>query len=380
MKKKMAFALLFVFLFCGAIYAQTFIRNGNPADTKTGVTVTFPASKNTLYFKNGNATSEATVTSNDLTFIVTTEAGLNLTVSPAFSTGWGDFDPTTPGVSVPYYFTVVNEGNTDQTFLMTKSGISYSPGAGPWTATFYDGAIPTSEIRKTLSEDTDISFTLVITPSSVQSESPDGAEGRVTVSGSIVEGYPQVGTLTDGNGRPYYEGVQSNITEEVDYSSYVTISGMADTGILAPVMTLTRVMTVDAPVLYTGNHHDPIPGAVITYIITYSNTGAGAAKNVIIVDHIPGSTEAYHINMTGTQPNVTIEASQGNGSGWSVSYSTLTPPSFTYGNTADWTPVGIISTSENWPLPNTATYVKWEKASVAVGEGPKTLTWGVTIQ
>ena len=353
--------ILSVMLVAGVRLAVAYNASGNPNDTPTGISIKFHKQLNSFDYLNPNSTPEATVYSSTLEVLVTTEAGLY---------GWTDIDLyqyTTPGVPVTWETIVTNEGNVGVTLSLTKEGLVYSPGAGPWTCKFYNGSSWVDSVSQAIADNTGYAFKIRIVPSAVQTESPDGSKARAHVF--LTTGYPA--PASGGT----YTGVNS-----LTYASYTNADNNVTAEIQAPVMTLSRTSEVDAPITYTGNKNDPVPGSVITYTITYQNTGAGNASESIIIDKVPNDTQGYHVNMTGPKANVTIEASQGNATGWTAYYSTHVSPSFTYGVYTSWESLGTITTTQNWPLTNEAKFVKWEKATVTPSEGSKTLTWGVTIK
>jgi len=361
MKIKAGLFILLILLVCAAACAQASLRTGNPYDTPTGTPLTAEGAYNPTSYQNANTTVE-TLYGATIEATVTTEAGYSLSSSP----DWSSVQYSTPGSAITWNVTVYNEGNTPFTFNMTKSGINYhSSGSSNWDAYFTEGGPHESSINTLVPDNNTISFSFTISPSPVESESPDGSRGSVTLT---------TGTGFTTPGTPYYTGVNT-----LTYGDHTSAVEYNEVDILAPVMSLLRTQEVDAPMTYTGGRHDAVPGSVITYTIAYHNIGAASATDVIIVDKVPLNTEGYHINKTGPQTDVTIEASQGDASGWSVFYSTTTPTSFAYGNYDNWTPLGTITTIQSWELPSGATYVKWEKSPVPSTES-RSLTWGVTIK
>jgi len=363
MKIKTGLIIFLMLLLAGSALAQEHSATGNPTDTPTGTFVTFEGASNTLDFVNSNDTAEVTVTTDDLVFIITTEAGFSLYAAPVLTENQG----TTPGLPVTWEVGVTNEGNTDVTFTMTKANIIYIGSASNWSVDFIEGGTAKSSISTSLPDNGHIFFSFRIHPSSLETESPDASVGTVELTSDIGRALAGV---------PEYIGVNA-----LTYAGFVSSVEVAGITIQAPIMTLTRVMTVDAPTLYTGDPHDPVPGAAITYTITYSNTGSGNATDAIIVDKVPDDTEGYHVNTTGSQTNVTITAGQGDATGWTVYGSSVEAPSFVYGETDDWFSIGALTNgTETFVLTNEATYIKWEKATVTTTEDDQSLTWGVTIQ
>ncbi len=165
-----------------------------------------------------------------------------------------------------------------------------------------------------------------------------------------------------GSGKPYISvnyltgGIGTNlpvpvVTNEVSISGdnfadqYATniISLTQGIPILSISKSISNVMLGGVPV------STPIPGATVTYIITYSNSGTGDAINMLIYDQLPGIT-VYFTNYMGTA------------TGWSEAYSTNAGPDQSWGS-ADYTagpPGGAVKSNVRW--------IRWKKALVPAGE------------
>lgn len=118
-------------------------------------------------------------------------------------------------------------------------------------------------------------------------DATDGASMAVQLS--FVTASTPVGSYNGYNGNPY--GGDATVLRTVGGGvagvSYIT------TTVNAAVLTVAKSASVTAPAVYIGNGGgatDPVPGAKITYTITYGNTGGGAASSVVIVDPIPANT------------------------------------------------------------------------------------------
>lgn len=377
--------LLWLFAFAPQAQAVTFTSTGNPGDTLTATVITAAQTFETLAYLDLNGTRMTTVepASGNDNQTVGSEYGLSGPGSPADNT-------VTPGDVVYHYYAVTNEGNANDTYTLRHIYSQYA-GASGWVVEAWESGsrivtleagTSTSEARS-VAEDADKTFYYkVIVPSSV-SQAPNGS--YVTVVTTVETSSTPKGQYTGGNALTY--GGASSVTDPV-----------TDT-VAAPILTLTRTSTVDSPTAaagYTGTIHDAVPGAVITFTLTYSNTGNASAESVILVDKVPTNTKLAHANTTGTGSNVNITAAQGNATGWTIKYSTLASPSKVYGNTADWSggsggSIGTLTAgTEEFPggnatyatgdAPYGATWIKWEKASLPSTDDDKSLTWGATIR
>lgn len=365
--------------------AVTFNTTGNPGDTVTTTVVTAAQTFETLAYLDLNGARMTTVepSSGNDNKTVGSEFGFSGPGSPADNT-------VVPGDVAYHYYAVTNEGNANDNYTLYHVYSQYA-GATGWVVEAWEGAgrivtleagVSTNEVRS-VSEDAEKSFYYkVIVPSGV-SQAPNGS--YITITSTVETASTPKGQYTGGNALTY--GGVSSATDPVNDTT------------AAPILTLTRASTVDAPTAaagYTGVKHDPVPGAVITFTLTYSNTGNASAESVILVDKVPTNTKLAHFNTTGTGSNVNITAAQGNATGWVIKYSTVANPSKVYGNTADWSggnggTIGSLTTgSEEYPGSNLtyatgdaaygATWVKWEKASLPSTDDDQTLTWGATIR
>ncbi len=288
---------------------------------------------------------------------------------------------------------VTNEGNFDSDQYAIKFVCNFdNDGAGIWTVNIREddtnnliailtpGAGSTFTTVEPVAEDGDFGFYHEIT--ALTSEGAGGGQpgDQVVITTTATTDSEPVGQYTGANGLTY-----GGTSEVISVSTY---------SISKPVMVVTRTSTVDAPksaVGYAGDSHDAVPGSCITYTIDYSNTGNESAYDVILVNKLPNNTTLGHFNEDSDTSYVIITASQGAAAGWTISYSTDSSPTTEYGDTGDWTQIGMLAGgAERYPGSgvlyfNTsnqfnATYVKWEKPTVATTEDNKTLTWGAIIR
>jgi len=383
MIKRVVCILLFVF--CGCLTAQAATHNttGNPGDTVSGTTIVAASTFEALIWKDGLGTLIGTAEPSTGNILATLEAEYGL-----FGPGTLSDLSVTPGETVYHSYNATNEGNANDNYVFWYSYYQFA-GATDWVAEVWSGGTRVTTLTassityevQAVSEDSDRNFYYkIIVPTDI-AKAPNGS--YITVVTTIeTASTPVVGS------NPYkYTG-----------GNYLTYAGrgsnedLVQDQVAAPILTLTRTSTVDAPRVYTGGRHDAVPGSVITFIMTYGNDGGASAESVVLVDKIPANTKLAHVNNTGTTTNVTIEAAQGNATGWTVKYSTTDSPSKEYGATADWTLIGTIdSAADQFPSDTTtytsggggaynATWIKWEKLYVDPAEDSQTLTWGVTIR
>jgi uncharacterized repeat protein (TIGR01451 family) len=329
-------------------------------DTASGTLITAEGGNNVLNYKDLGGNTMPTASTTTIETTVTAMYGIAF---PSIADP-GD-QSTDPNVAVYYIYRVRNDGNNSDVIKLTTGDFGYTGTQGTdWAKVFIldinnNGTRNTEDTLEvtelSVTEDADRYFFLKITPST---NAKAASTGSVTTTASTENG--PVGIYTGANSNSY-GGLLSDTDETI-------------TTIKAPSLTMTRVATVDAPTAYTGDVHDAVPGAVITYTINYINGGATSAESVIIVDKVPNDVTGLHIG-SNEAANVDITAVLPTAGGWKAYYSIATTH-FTYGYIGtEWVTVEtgtyVISTS--------STYVKWEKASVPAAEN-KTLTWGVVIK
>lgn len=162
----------------------------------------------------------------------------------------------------------------------------------------------------------------------------------------------QVERLTPNEPAPYGTaytagaGVAGFNDGPVDYP--VSNTGVQHCG--DPLVTVSKTVT-NVQLTLAGQ---PIPGSLLIYALTYSNTGDGNAHNVVFYDRIPGGA-AYATNYAGTA------------AGWTVEFAHAAMPDQSY-DSPDYDS-------------NTANvlWVRWKKAVVGTDEIGRTVFLGVTI-
>jgi uncharacterized repeat protein (TIGR01451 family) len=365
--------------------AVTYDSNGNPGDTPYQTAITALSTQETLSCKDLSGSQMSTVepSSGDETHVASPEYGYSGPGSPS------DLS-VSPGDIVYHYYRVTNEGNANDPNYKGIFYYDHYAGASGWTVELWLGgafnttleAGATSEVTGTFNDNSDSAFDYKVMVSSEASGAPNGSYIIIV---STVETTSTPTTKYQGANNYYYSGWASAMDSVTDQVS-------------APILTLTRTSTVDAPAVYTGDHHDAVPGAVITFTMNYSNDGGASAESVVLVDRIPANTKLAHVNTTGSTTNVNITAASGNATGWTVYYNAVDDsPNKTYGNYTNWVLIGSLEAgTEDFPgggttyvsvdAPYNAKWIKWEKQVNGVkgyidsAEDNKTLTWGATIR
>jgi uncharacterized repeat protein (TIGR01451 family) len=351
--------------------AVNYTSNGNPDDTATGTAITADKTLCTLDYTDINGNSKPQVTpATDITVTVISEYGISGIGAPLDQS-------TAPNAAVYYTYVVTNEGNASDTINLSQS-TSYGGGGSSWTVKIVQQGSDTEITTINLAEDAEAAFRIKVTPAA---DATYGQSATVTTTAETAS--TPVGQYTGANGQNYGGAALEND------ATITTITG--------PALSLTRTSTVDSPTGHAAHSgataHDPVPGAVITYTYTYSNTGNASADSNVIVDKIPPTyTQACHVNSTGgSVSNVTLTAAQSTAVGWSVFTSEAGTPSRAYGTYTGWTLIGTIDSTADYATASAGagkffggintgtTFIKFEKAEVASGES-KTLQWGVTIK
>jgi hypothetical protein len=368
--------------------APSYDTMGNPGDVRAGTVISSPATFEVLNYLDPNGSQMPTVEPPVAwVHVVTSEYGYSGPGSPT------DLS-VAPGDIVTHDYLVTHEGNVTDEGYRTTSWYGHFNTASGWTVEAWVGDPPTffktleagvaSTETGTFNNDSDSSLRYrVIIPTEVSKV----ANGSYIILVTTFETTnTPVGKYTGGN--------------YLTYSGWGLASDEVKDQVEAPILTLTRTASVDAPFKYQGGRHDAVPGSAIKFTMTYSNEGGGSAEGVVLVDKIPnyyvagisGGTRLAHVNVKGPTTNVTIEGGQGNGVGWTVKYSTLESPDKTYGvGSPTWELIGVLTTGgEMFPgsgllyVPGDVTYearwIKWEKPSIDTTEDTKILTWGVTIR
>ncbi|MEW5946678.1 MAG: hypothetical protein AB1742_10815 [bacterium] len=206
------------------------------------------------------------------------------------------------GNSTDYVFSVRNDGN-DSDYIGIKAGAQgFSAGAGTTTnwSVQVDDADPFSSALNwqtsgaaTASQAGDqATSTAILGPDAVGTYTV-----RVTIAGDATDG--ATGDLTINFVTVATAGSYVGYNA-INYGGPASVARSAGTGqgtsylttlVQGPVLTLSKAINViTAPAGYTGGANDPVPGARITYDVTFGNSGAGAASTVEVSDQIPAST------------------------------------------------------------------------------------------
>jgi uncharacterized repeat protein (TIGR01451 family) len=172
-----------------------------------------------------------------------------------------------PSDTVVYPLTVTNSGNSDDVIDLLPSSTAGS------TVTFYldlnnDGVIDPGEPALTDTDGDGAPDTGSI---------PPGTIVHIIAAVTIPAGTPD-GTID-------VTTVVARSTDDTGVSSTVTLT----TTVTAPLMTVVKTV---APL---GNQP---PGTVLTYTVVYTNTGTGAATEVVLDDQIPAHTAYVPSSMT----------------------------------------------------------------------------------
>lgn len=373
-------------------WAQEFKTTGNPDDTGSGTIIKFKGraitelSGEVVSYKDSEGTQMETVEAS---------GGFSLTVTSEFGISHTDDsmpdESVDPGDILWQTMLITMEGNAEDSGFHWWAIYDHYAGASNWIVEKWIGEEYSGTFFATLeagiSHETssppampdDVKARLqfrVLVPTS-ESDAPNGS--YIIIYSTVETESTPVGEYTGAN-KYTYGGTSEAEDSATDLTS-------------APVLTLSRASTVDAPTAYTGGEHDAVPGAVITFTITYSNEGASDARYAILIDKIPDNTKLAHVNTTGTTTNVNITAPQQTADDWNCWYSILDNPDTDYSNTSDWEPLNDkfpYTSSESFPgggelwETGDATYeakwIRFRKGTIEATEDTKSITWGVTIR
>jgi|GEM_PF-1458837 len=326
MKLKAAVILLgmvFMISLAGGALAADHVTTGNPGDTESGNRITSEGSENTLNYKDTAQNDRPEEYGSTIEVIAGSVIGFYATGNPdaPYSAA------TTPGSTESWIFAATNEGNVDFTSTITFSAIAYTGGSDNWTVeAWHQGAPQGIPWTPTLSEDSDIFSEIKITPATTEADAPDMSTGEVTMY--VTTGYSGSGS-----------GLGSTYTGANDLTYGGIGAGVPDFDVTvnAPIMSLTRISTIESPEHYTGwgGDHDFVPGSLLVFTLTYTNEGTGDGSNISIIDQIPYDCVAYKINVEAPETNLNyVTASTMTGEvTWAIYYSTEEAPSFTHYNT-----------------------------------------------
>jgi uncharacterized repeat protein (TIGR01451 family) len=237
------------------------------AGTASGGAVTNQAS---IQYTSG--TSTVTVQTNGDTFLVSTLSGIDLNSTATPKTG-------NPGDQIVYPFTAVNNGNASDTINLTATstqgwtwavwadangdGIPGNGGDYLLTDTNGDGKIDTGA----LPQNGTINLLAVAT---IPVGASNGSTDTITLTGSSASDPTKTDT------QPFTTTVKAPVMSVVKGVTAI----QAPTG--GAVCTPTNT-TTGAPCVV-------VPGSVLTYTVTATNSGAGNANNVVLTDLTPQHT------------------------------------------------------------------------------------------
>jgi hypothetical protein len=366
--------------------SQTFSSNGNPGDTASGEVMTAYGTNETLNYQDANSNSKpVTYPASNLDFTVSPEYGLSMDQDIT------DLNPVTPGEVVNHNtYSITNEGNTDLP-LLGSYYYEYGGGSSNWTVEVRSGAAPIFA---------PLVASIVSTESTVIVE--DSHIANISARFYRVYVSPLVAEAPDGSYIDVYTTYETTATPVGTYegATYLFYGGTSESDdyfrdqVAAPLMIISRTNVIDSPSGYTGGANDPVPGAVVTFTMVYTNEGSANAESVILIDKITTKEGASGNNLAHVDADATTHngvplthGGQGTATGWAVSYSIISSPATTYGATANWTPIGDTDGTQ-YPgagLYTTASseygavWIKWEKGAVTSAESAS-LVWGVTIR
>jgi uncharacterized repeat protein (TIGR01451 family) len=240
----------------GSVSFQATVNGGVPSSTVITNQANYSLTDST---NNHTISGSSNTTSASVAFL----AGLSSTISPASQT-------QDVGLPVKYQLTLTNNGNaTDSASFSFVTTLSQS-----WK--FYldingDGLI-------------------------------DGADSLINPAkvGPMAQGgvlhFIALDTLPQATPDGSKDSLKATFTSLTTPSVKTTSTGV--TTVRAPVLTMTKTVAV------VGGGQ-PVPGATLRYTITYSNSGTGAANNVVISDPIPSHTTyvANSVHLNGVQTN-----------------------------------------------------------------------------
>jgi uncharacterized repeat protein (TIGR01451 family) len=384
MKRKLLIGILsFLVLASAQAFADI------PGETASGTDIAATGTMCSLNFTDSGHTTMPTVNVPTIDIIVASMYGWD------FLANLPDWNYTTAGKPLTYMYIVTNEGNVTNgnygaALNMSPGGATGFTGIG-WSVAYTSdanasggtpGNLTSAYPQNTAGWDSPQNYAngesrriwITVTPSSLNSQSPDGSYLMITMEAGSGLG------VSSGYG--YYFGANS-----ITYGGTRDATDITYTCIQTSVMNLSRSAIVDAPITangkYTGGAHDAVPGAVITYTIMTSNDGSANALSNIIIDKVPANTWICHVGAysgnQSTVPNVNITAAQPNAWGWTAYYTTSSSPNMTFGYIGtDWTTISAVPVDLH--TRSDIKYVKWEKPTVTSTEDARTLTWGVTIR
>lgn len=240
----------------------------------------------TANFNSSNGTAMPAATSSTQTNSVSAMYGISSVNNPLDVT-------VLAGRTNIFAYTFVNGGNSPDYFYFATndSKISNTFAGSNWTITYYldDGDLALDIGVDTVLNEGD-SFLVAESASVVifaYIDTPLDATGGLGIS------YPfELYTTNVPNG--FY----TNTDLSVVYAGYSNLSTIFDGDYSftfvgkIPDLYISKSFAVDSSILasYEGGASDPVPGARVTYTISYDNDGPGDANNLIIEDMLPANT------------------------------------------------------------------------------------------
>ncbi|HEV7233353.1 MAG TPA: hypothetical protein VGN36_03835 [Sphingorhabdus sp.] len=241
---------------------------------------------------------------------------LDVTVT---STDPGDVT-TSPGATGNVQtFRITNTGNGDEAFRLTANtgvgGDDFDPTLTQIVLDtndngVYDPGVDTVYVSGTNDpvlqpDESQVVFVITSTPVAVT----NGNRGTTNLAAVAVTGSGAPGTTFAGAGQGGGNAVVGNTGADGDANGFLAVQ--------AASLALVKSATIADP--FGGNR--PVPGAVITYSIVATISGAGSLNNLVITDPIPAAT-AYQVNSTtleGAALTDATDADAGNYNGTRIS-------------------------------------------------------------
>ncbi|MEK8023218.1 MAG: hypothetical protein AAB229_05355 [Candidatus Hydrogenedentota bacterium] len=263
-----------------------------------------------------------------------------------------------------FTYTFYNTGNRADTFQIEVDSFTLNNGAVGWTFQLWvdnDSTWALADTRTTaatVAAGGSKQCSVAIWAHSTPANSPDQARAdfRLKIYQGNVGTADSTGQYTGDNGILYAEGGAGS-------------NEFAGAVLAAARLTLNKI--VDS-VSMGINPSAPIPGARITYRLTYNNIGTASADSVIIRDTIPANTtfDTASYSMFTLGADATLHTTDTN-AGFICQVSTLANPSASF-TSGDWTNLTTFAGG-------TVTHVRWIKNQVAAGDN-KFVRFRVFIQ
>jgi uncharacterized repeat protein (TIGR01451 family) len=208
----------------------------------------------------------------------------------------GDVATTPGGTGNRQTFRVTNTGNGEEAFRLTANttvgGDDFDPALTQMVLDsnnngIYDAGVDTvytagSNDPLLQPDQSVVVFVITSTPIAAT----NGNRGTTNLMAAAVTGTGAPGTTFAGAGQGGGNAVVGNTTADADANSFLAVQAAA--------ISLLKSATIVDP--FGGNR--PVPGAVITYSIVATISGAGTLNNVVITDAIPVGTAYQTGSMT----------------------------------------------------------------------------------